>query len=288
MPFDPCPDVPPGLASGGHSPARLHAGFNFTRLAVHSNNPHMTVLRIRKLTDAENRRSIGAAEELLTQFVEHIANRAGRRQSQQLQCLDVGGNSGKGFEMRIRRHVNYTSLDFVAAAPARDKKLAARRGRALIGNIQTCNRHIPAASYDLVMASSVFEHLLMPWRAAVEMVRLARPGGYIAMQAPFSSRYHAYPIDTLRLTHTMARFLFERTGRVRTLFAGYAIDPDHRGWSRGHYADHSDEPPIPELQSNVGMSAIWIGQKDVGAQPFRPETLDTNAEFRGAKLAARR
>ena len=259
----------------------LHAGFNFTKLAVPSNNPHMTVLRKRK-NAAVGVKPHAAVEELLVDFAEHISKRSPRL----LQCLDVGGNSGKPFEMRIRRRLNYTSLDFVAAAPARDNRSLARpRARSLVGNVQACNRHIPAASYDLVMASNVFEHLLMPWRAASEMVRLARPGGYIVMTAPFSSRYHAYPIDTLRLTHTMARFLFERTGRVRTLFAGYSVDPDHRAWARGHYADHSDDPPIPELLGNLGVSAIWVGQKDVGARPFRPETLDMNADFQGAKLA---
>ncbi|WP_197421577.1 methyltransferase domain-containing protein, partial [Sphingobium sp. CCH11-B1] len=53
-------------------------------------------------------------------------------------------------------------------------------------------------SFDLVMASSVFEHDTRFWDTFVRMCRAARPGGHIYVNAPSNGTVHRYPMDCWR------------------------------------------------------------------------------------------
>lgn len=54
------------------------------------------------------------------------------------------------------------------------------------------------ASFDLVLASSVFEHDATFWQTFVVMARKVRPGGYIYVNAPANGWIHRYPLDCWR------------------------------------------------------------------------------------------
>jgi len=202
--------------------------------------------------------------------------------------LDVGGGSGKKYERAISAMTNYTSLDFVTAA----HKSVGQAGSvaSIVGNIQRCNPQITSGSFDVVMALNVFEHLLGPFEAAKEMTRIVADGGLLVVMVPFAQRYHAYPIDTLRYTHTMLRYLFEKNGGVRTLFAGYAEEhsavnqPFHNG-KYGHFKDFSDEPMTLDLGKNHDIRTLWIGRRDSKAT-FAPESLDRNTDFFGSSIVS--
>jgi SAM-dependent methyltransferase len=53
-------------------------------------------------------------------------------------------------------------------------------------------------SFDLVMASSVFEHDPCFWVTFLEMCRAAKDGGYIYINAPSNGAVHRYPQDNWR------------------------------------------------------------------------------------------
>lgn len=53
-------------------------------------------------------------------------------------------------------------------------------------------------SFDLVMASSVFEHDPCFWKTFLEMCRTVRTGGYIYISAPSNGTFHRYPRDHWR------------------------------------------------------------------------------------------
>jgi len=235
----------------------LSQGFNFGMYQQHSRNAHMKIVK--------------STYQVLTEFVQNVSLNAARLGLPPLALLDVGGHSGKRYEMQIRKATNYSSLDYVATPPAHGKDLA----HSIVGNIQRCNKHIPSGMFAIVTALNVFEHLLGPEAAAAEMTRMVANGGFLVVMMPFSWRYHAYPIDTARYTHTMIRYLFEKTDRVKTLFTAYAVDkPIHHG----HYNDTSDEPPVPELGDNKLIELLWIGQRMEGLR-FDPGSLDSNKDF---------
>lgn len=53
-------------------------------------------------------------------------------------------------------------------------------------------------SFDVVLASSVFEHDVAFWVTFLEMSRLLRPGGFLYVNAPTNGKYHRFPIDNWR------------------------------------------------------------------------------------------
>jgi SAM-dependent methyltransferase len=54
------------------------------------------------------------------------------------------------------------------------------------------------ASFDLIMASSAFEHDPRFWETFLEMCRVAQPGGHIYVNAPSNGGVHRYPLDCWR------------------------------------------------------------------------------------------
>jgi hypothetical protein len=47
--------------------------------------------------------------------------------------------------------------------------------------------------FDLIFSSAVFEHLYMPWVAAMEIEKMLKAGGYVLIEAHFSFASHERP-----------------------------------------------------------------------------------------------
>jgi SAM-dependent methyltransferase len=62
-------------------------------------------------------------------------------------------------------------------------------------------------SFDLVIASSVFEHDPFFWLTFLEMCRAARDGGYVYINAPSNGLVHRYPQDNWRFYPDAGRAL---------------------------------------------------------------------------------
>ena len=56
----------------------------------------------------------------------------------------------------------------------------------------------PDNHFDLVVASSVFEHDTAFWRTMAEMVRVANEKAFIYVSAPSNGPVHRYPLDVFR------------------------------------------------------------------------------------------
>ncbi len=57
---------------------------------------------------------------------------------------------------------------------------------------------VPDDHFDLVIASSVFEHDNAFWRTFVQMCRKVKPGGHVYVSAPSNGSVHRYPKDYWR------------------------------------------------------------------------------------------
>lgn len=108
--------------------------------------------------------------------------------------LEIGGRENPhgarltGFE--------YLNLDLTETGPG-----------VIQGDITDCPE-IESGSFDAVISVDVFEHIREPWKAAPEIVRLLRPGGFTYHSTLFSWRYHPCPVDYWRYTPEALRFLF--------------------------------------------------------------------------------
>jgi len=85
-------------------------------------------------------------------------------------------------------------------------------------------------AFDLVMATSVFEHDPAFWMTFVEMCRKTRPGGYVYFNAPSNGVFHQYPQDHWRFYPDCGKALiaWARTqGQEIELIETFLAERDH-------------------------------------------------------------
>jgi len=89
-------------------------------------------------------------------------------------------------------------------------------------------------SFDMVMASSVFEHSEFFWLLFLEMLRLTKPGGVIYVCAPSNGGVHRYPVDVYRFYPDSANALVnfaKREGVEVSLEETFIYRGVDGGWS---------------------------------------------------------
>ena len=94
--------------------------------------------------------------------------------------------------------VNGTLRDF--ALPSTSYTGLDIEARPGVNRVMTPGKSFPVddEAFDLVMATSVFEHDPAFWMTFIEMCRKAKPGGYIYINAPSNGLFHQYPQDHWR------------------------------------------------------------------------------------------
>ncbi|WP_373690468.1 methyltransferase domain-containing protein [Sphingobium sp. DEHP117] len=70
------------------------------------------------------------------------------------------------------------------------------------GQSLKCYQFFEASSFDAVYSVSVFEHLLMPWKVALEMNRVLRMGGIAYIHTHQTLGLHDMPWDFWRFSDT--------------------------------------------------------------------------------------
>ena len=82
-----------------------------------------------------------------------------------------------------------------------------------------CDAHnmsqIESASFDYVISASVFEHLLMPWKVALEMNRVLKLGGMAWISTHQTVGMHDRPWDFWRFSDTAWDALFNHATGFR-------------------------------------------------------------------------
>jgi len=66
--------------------------------------------------------------------------------------------------------------------------------------------------FDLIIAEQVFEHLRYPYRAAENVFKMLRDGGYFLITTPFLIKYHPMPDDCTRWTETGIKYFLSEAG----------------------------------------------------------------------------
>jgi hypothetical protein len=116
-------------------------------------------------------------------------------------CLEVGSRARTGMihKSRLPAGWRYTGFD-IMDGPNVD----------IIGDAHHASRFLPLNSFDAVMSIVVFEHLLMPWKAVIEMNRLLRVGALGLVMAPQTWPLHEEPCDYFRFSKHSWKGLFNR------------------------------------------------------------------------------
>lgn len=136
-----------------------------------------------------------------------------------LDALEISGEGARRFPFRSYRSANFPEYD-VCAGP------------------------LPA-TFDLIVAEQVFEHLRWPYRAGRNVHAMLAPGGYALISTPFLVRIHEHPIDCTRWTETGLRHFLAECGfpleKIRTGSWGNraCVRANLNGWTRYRRRFHS-------------------------------------------------
>lgn len=108
--------------------------------------------------------------------------------------LDAG--AGEQQFKKFCTHLNYVSQDFAQYIPAElNNGLQMEKwdyGKLdIVSDIASIPE--PNASFDIVMCTEVFEHIINPMEAMAEFSRLLKNNGYLILTAPFCSLTHFAP-----------------------------------------------------------------------------------------------
>jgi len=93
------------------------------------------------------------------------------------------------------------------------------------------------SSFDLIMASSAFEHDPRFWETFIEMCRVARRGGHIYVNAPSNGGVHRFPLDCWRFYPdaglALMEYASERQVKIDLVesFVGKRFSDTWDGWN---------------------------------------------------------
>lgn len=147
------------------------------------------------LMDLATIRAHFAISEAFKDLVRRLAPPLGRPR-----LLDLGGRARSGVELRQE----YPECDVTVLDIHADQSVD------VVGDAHALSSHFPADSFDFLTCVSVFEHLLMPWKVAVEINRVLKPGGYAMIYSHQTVGLHDMPWDFLRFSDASWQGLFNR------------------------------------------------------------------------------
>ena len=137
--------------------------------------------------------------------------------------LEIGSQSVNGsLRSNALPTTNYVGVD-IAAGEGVD--LVIEPGQTL---------PVEDASFDFVIASSVFEHDPCFWMTFLEMCRATKEGGYIYINAPSNGVVHRYPMDNWRFYPDSGKALAEwavTQGQHVTLVESFTADRTADIWN---------------------------------------------------------
>ncbi|RXR28354.1 class I SAM-dependent methyltransferase [Sphingobium fluviale] len=129
--------------------------------------------------------------------------------------LDIGGRARSAVDRSaLFPHHEVTVLDI---APGDNVHV--------VGDAHQLSSHFPAGSFDAVYSVSVFEHLLMPWKVALEMNRVLRMGGIAYIHTHQTLGLHDMPWDFWRFSDTSWDGLFNKLTGFKII--GRAMAHEH-------------------------------------------------------------
>ncbi len=163
---------------------------------------------------------------LFNPFKQHITDWVAAHAPARPKLLDIGGRARSG--NNYNEHVpecDYTTFDIVAD-----------EGVHVVGDAHQLSRHFPPEHFDFVWSVSVFEHLVMPWKAVIELNRVLKPGGIAYIFSHQTIGMHDMPWDFFRFSDSAWSGLFNRYTGFEIIETEMSL-PAHiitRSWMEHH------------------------------------------------------
>jgi SAM-dependent methyltransferase len=138
----------------------------------------------------------------------------------------------------------------------------AGEGVDVVGDVHQLSSHFAPNSVDAVFSASVFEHLVFPWKAVLEINRVLKPGGYVYVSTHTAWPAHELPWDFWRFPVAGLAHLFIRE-------TGFEVVTATEGLPCKPYSLVSDPPTRPFFNYCLNMGVAAIAKKIADYDPDR-------------------
>ena len=115
--------------------------------------------------------------------------------------LELGSRSRSG---NVRRDLVHKELDYVGF------DIVAGDNVDVMGDAHKLSDYFDKDSFDVIFSMSVFEHLAMPWKVALELNKVLKPGGMMLHTTHQTWPLHEEPWDYWRYSKDTWNCIFNR------------------------------------------------------------------------------
>lgn len=105
----------------------------------------------------------------------------------------------------------------------------------VVGDVHDLGPHFEPEQFDAVVSYSVFEHVAMPWKAALEISRILKPGGLV-----YIATHHDFPIH--ELPWDFWRFGFDALPTAFSPALGFRLVNRSLRWSAHTFRQQTGKP----------------------------------------------
>ena len=189
-----------------HGPLARGSRFEFDREVVDADDA-MEMRLVVTLAGGEKRTLTGFSAPKLRRDPYHLLQDrffALLRERNQGSLLEIGSRNRSGVvrKDRLPPGMSYAGMDIVEGGNVD-----------VLGDAHELSQLFPAARFDAVFSISVFEHLVMPWKVALEMNKVMKPGALALIATHQTFPLHELPWDFWRFSDRAWQGLFnEATG----------------------------------------------------------------------------
>lgn len=141
-------------------------------------------------------------------------------------------------------------------------------GVTVVGDCHRLSAYLDTDDFDLVYTVSVFEHLMFPWKAVLEINKVMKAGGYV-----FVSTHPAWP--THELPWDFWRFMGGGFSALFNAYTGFELITAAEGLPCRGYALVDDGPARSVSQSVMNLGVAAIARK---TGPYRSDLLKWDIE----------
>lgn len=124
----------------------------------------------------------------------------------------------------------------------------------VVGDAHRLSSLLPAESFDVVFALSVFEHLLFPWKVVMEINKVTKVGGLVFISTHPAWPAHELPWDFWRFQPAAFRALFHRA-------TGFELLAVSDGLPCRAYSLVDDPPTRPLYRQTVNQGVAALARK---------------------------
>lgn len=109
--------------------------------------------------------------------------------------------------------------------------------------------------FDLIFSSAVFEHLAMPWKVAIEIIKLLNVNGYVFIETHYSYSSHARPWHFFQFSENALDVLFPNKFGMQCVKKGCS------NLIEGKFSEYSSEYLRGKIVEGLYCHSEYLGMK---------------------------